>query len=179
MRSGPSIAATSCSTRRQRKRSGGPSGISASVSIGSGRSNSRSGRLGASARRVDRALPPARASPLTPGADERVFGNMRVDERLAASRGSAQSRAQPIEQIGELATARSASRARSHSRCEGSSGSAARHERRIRSTPKPASISSSSAPPARRSTKRRAIARASLSGRPAATRIRRTSPSTR
>ena len=49
MRSGPSMAATSRNTRRQRKRKGGPSGISASVSIGSGHSSRRSGRLGAAA----------------------------------------------------------------------------------------------------------------------------------
>ena len=36
MRSGPSARATSCTTRRQRKRSGGPSGTSASTSTGSG-----------------------------------------------------------------------------------------------------------------------------------------------
>ena len=44
MRSGPSAATTSCSARRQRKRNGGPSGTSATASIGSGRVNSRSGR---------------------------------------------------------------------------------------------------------------------------------------
>ena len=47
MRSGPSAMTTSCSTRRQRNRAGGPSGTSAIASTGSGRSNRRTGRVGA------------------------------------------------------------------------------------------------------------------------------------
>ena len=45
MRSGPSAAATSCSTLRQRKRRGGPSGTSASVSMGWGGWNNCNGRF--------------------------------------------------------------------------------------------------------------------------------------
>ena len=44
MRSGPSAAITSCSARRHLKRNGGPSGTSATASIGSGRVSSRNGR---------------------------------------------------------------------------------------------------------------------------------------
>ena len=48
MRSGPSATARPrAARRRQRNRSGGPSGTSAVASIGSGRSNSRIGRTGA------------------------------------------------------------------------------------------------------------------------------------
>ena len=43
MRSGPSMAATLWRTRRQRNRKGGPSGTSATASIGSGRTKSRKG----------------------------------------------------------------------------------------------------------------------------------------
>ncbi len=48
MRSGPSANATSCSARRQRNRTGGPSGTSAIASMGSGLAKSRNGRRGAS-----------------------------------------------------------------------------------------------------------------------------------
>ncbi len=113
MRSGPSMAATSCSTRRQRKRNGGPSGTSASASIGSGRTKSRKRpRVGASrrARRrlrrlvlaLARSRPRDRRASATPR-PVRADALRRASRRVTA-RG-AEPRAQPVEEIGERAGA--------------------------------------------------------------------------
>ncbi len=100
MRSGPSAAITSCSARRQRNRNGGPSGTSATASIGSGCGSSRNGRgaSSASARKRRNASQPVVARHLRRQADRGDLGDMAVLRDQPAHAGSAQPRAQAVDQ---------------------------------------------------------------------------------
>ena len=103
MRSGPSIAATSCRTRRQRKRNGGPSGTSATASIGSGRTKSRKGRAGAPAAIASpRPSPRVRASPSVAGAAASACSGRCASIELAPRhRARPEPRAQAVDEVGE------------------------------------------------------------------------------
>ena len=108
MRSGPSAATTSCSARRQRKRTGGPSGTSATTSsIGSGLASSRSGRgapvrprRGSGGTRPSRArLRVGRLRRHGRGGELGDVAVMRDEPRHAPP---AEPRAQPVDQAVEL-----------------------------------------------------------------------------
>ena len=133
MRSGPSMAATLCRTRRQRKRKGGPSGTSARASIGSGWAKRRNGRAGAPLDRLG--LSPRAALPPSGGRGRLgLFGQMRLDELATRHRAGPEPRAQSVEKLGERKGALGLVRALD-SASEGASGSALRQARRMRSTP--------------------------------------------
>ena len=106
MRSGPSMAATSCRTRRQRKRSGGPSGTSASASIGSGRAKSLQRPRRRRALRDDRLVSlsaEARLAERRRGRRLGLFGQMRFDQRAPRHRARPEPGAQAVDEIGERA----------------------------------------------------------------------------
>ena len=106
MRSGPSAAITSCSARRQRKRNGGPSGTSATASIGSGRVSSRSGRGASSASAADNGGTPLQpvigVAVSAPAQHLGQFGNMAVLRDQPAYAARAQPCAQAIDQADEF-----------------------------------------------------------------------------
>ena len=174
MRSGPSAATTSCSARRQRKRSGGPSGTRAKTSsIGSGLARSRSGRglksacdAEAAERRPSRARLRAMA----------CAGQSR-DRRVRGYGCPARPGGRPAGGRAARSGGRRGDRARLDLRCpprpicSSGQGSAMITESRARSKPKPGSISSPSA--ASRSTNSARIACGSRTGRevPAAMRL--------
>ena len=133
MRSGPSMAAISCSTRRQLKRSGGPSGISAIASIGSGPlEQAKRPRRRACAQTApspllpsSRALRPsvagARRRPIPADAHRRAPAASPRGRRAARSTGRGGRRdARPLGLVRAFESA-----------CEGASGSATRQERRM------------------------------------------------
>src|ERR671939_183053 len=99
MRSGPSARTISCSTRRQRKRSGGPSGTSARVSIGCGGAKKRSGRRGG----------PSRGGAVY-GGDEpgRAVGIVRVPGREAQHAVAPEAGGEPIDETADVVRLRRA-----------------------------------------------------------------------
>ena len=106
MRSGPSTRATSCGTRRQRKRTGGPSGTSAIASIGFGpleQADRAAWARGYPARHSSHSggdwLVPCR---MRRHGGDGEFRNMRVARLQPADAAQAEARAQAVDQMREI-----------------------------------------------------------------------------
>ena len=145
MRSGPSIAATSC----RRAASGNAAAVRRALRRASRSARAaRTAATGVSApRRSGTVRRPPRSPRFAEGrrrSGDGLFGNMRFEQRLprdaARPRGARSSRSRRSP---SRARRSASSRTLPCSVCAGASGSASRQARRIRSTPKPASISSS------------------------------------
>ena len=133
MRSGPSALTTRRLTRRQVKRAGGPSGISAKTVRGSGLASRSGGRGGLSAAARSRAGRPAKAlrSLCASSGMWLAFGKRRRTARVAQAIGQAR------RSGSRAAAARSVS---VRLVCAGRSGSVTSAASAMRSTPKPMSM---------------------------------------